>query len=276
MKKAVIVLTLASIMTLKLAAQNPNSNPKPPSPPPTTLGASKGKYGISDAQLFDKYLLTIEGIGSSSKELLAEQTLKSYMMPPRKMANADNSATYALASALEYYVNLNNNYKDNLSPDYIKLNQPQGSIEDYLAFLATYGTVSAAILPFESPNLTPSVNAAIKYKIRNYLKLFNPTTRPQQKLYDLRKAVMRGNPVIVELNITNEFKNLKQARKWEAQLGDKTPAGKVYVVAVAYDEERKVVEILNSFGREWGNGGYIWIPYEDFGTLAAHGYVLMP
>ena len=236
---------------------------------------AKGNFGITDAQSFDKYLRIVEGVGSSAKDLLIEQSLKSYMMPPRLAAKTSNSATYALACALEYYINLNNNYKDNLSPDFIRLQMPQGSIEDNLSFLATTGTVSAAILPFESPNLTPSVYSAVKYKIRNYIKLFQPSTRPQQKLYDLRKAITRGNPVIVEMQITNDFKNQRQTRFWQANSGDTTPAGTQFLVVVGYDEERKAVELLNSQGREWGNGGYIWVGYDDFSNLVTNGYVLM-
>jgi Papain family cysteine protease len=271
MKNIIIFLSLTMGFSSVLTAQNP----KPTATPPTGTYSARGKFGISDVQNIEKFLKTIEGVGSSSKELLAEQSLKSYMMPPRKMPVTSPADCYAITSCLEFYINLNNNYKDNLSPDFIKLNLPQGTIEDELAFLAINGTVSAAILPYESPNLTPSVNAGVKYKIKNYIKLFQPTTRPQQKMYDLRKAITRGNPVIVELQITNEFKNLRQARTWNAADGDKTPAGVHTLIVVGYDENKKMVELLNSWGREWGNNGYIWMSYDDFGNLASNGYVLM-
>jgi C1A family cysteine protease len=242
---------------------------------PTTY-TSKGKLGIFDATTFDKYLKTIEGIGTSAKDALAEQSLKSYMMPPRRSGSNAPSATYALASCLEFYVNLNNNYKDNLSPDFIKLSLPNAAtVDDNLTFLAATGTVSAAILPFESPNLTPSVYSSVKYRIQNYLKLFQPTTRPQQKIYDLKKALMRGNPVVVELQVTAEFKLLKQTRFYDPKLGDKTAAGTQHLVVVGYDEERRAFELQNSWGREWGNGGYIWVSYDDFGVLATNGFVLL-
>lgn len=272
--KIFIIFSLIFISCASAVAQN-NPNPKTTQTPPVTYGA-RGKFGIADVQLFDKYLKTIEGVGTSSKELLAEQSLKSYMMPPRKMGVTANADCYAIMSAMEFYVNLNSNYKDNLSPDFIRLSQPKGSIEENLSFLITNGTISAAILPYESAAMTPSVNAAIRYKITNYLKLFQPTTRPQQKLYDLRKAITRGNPVIVELQVTNEFKKLRQTRIWNAVDGDKTAAGTQYVVVVGYDENRKMVEVLNSWGREWASGGYVWISYEDFGNLASNGFVLLP
>ena len=261
------------IMAISLFNQAVYAQPKSiPSSVKSPLGIV---YNPDIAAESEQSLRVIEGIGSSSKDLLNEQSLKSYMMPPRHAKSVLPSATYALASCFEYYINLNNNYKDNLSPDFIKLNVTTASIDDNLTFLASTGTVSAAILPFESPNLTPSVYSAVKYKIQNYLRLFQSTTRPQQKIYDVKKAIMRGNPVIIELQITQEFKNLKQIRFWNPQLGNKTAAGTHYLVVVGYDEERKALELQNALGREWGNGGYIWVSYDDFGTLATNGYVLL-
>ena len=268
MKNIIFCLLLCGLMpSQKLFAQKP----EPPAPYTT-----KGKLGIFDAASLDKYLKIIEGIGTSAKDALAEQSLKSYMMPPRRSVTGAPSATYALASCLEFYINLNNNYKDNLSPDFIKLSLPNtATVEDNLAFLASTGTVSAAILPFESSTLTPSVYSGVKYKIQNYLKLFQPTTRAQQKVYDIKKALTRGNPVVVELQVTAEFKNLKQTRFYDPKLGDKTAAGTQHLVIVGYDEERRAFELQNSWGREWGNGGYIWVSYDDLGALATNGFVLL-
>ena len=86
---------------------------------------------------------------------------------------------------------------------------------------------------------------------------------------------MRGNPVVVEIQVTAEFKNLKQTRFYDPKLGDKTAAGTQHLVVVGYDEERRAFELQNSWGREWGNGGYIWVSYDDLGTLAMNGFVLM-
>jgi C1A family cysteine protease len=268
MKNIIFCLLLCGLMPSQTALSQ-----KPDVPSTYTM---KGKFGIEYEPSLDKYLKVIEGIGTSAKDALAEQSLKSYMMPPRRSVNGATSATYALASCLEFYINLNNNYKDNLSPDFIKLSLPNtATVEDNLTFLAATGTVSAAILPFESPNLTPSVYSSVKYKIQNYLKLFQSSTRVQQKIYDIKKALMRGNPVVVELQVTSEFKNLKQTRVYDPKLGDKTAAGTQHLVVVGYDEERRAFELQNSWGREWGNSGYIWVAYDDLGAMATNGFVLI-
>jgi Papain family cysteine protease len=264
--KKLLMLTLA-LGSFSVVLMGQKNNPQ-------VMPTAKGPFKVDDTRLIDQYLKVVEGIGSS-RDMLAEQSLKAYMMPPRKAGSTANSATYALASALEFYVNLNNNYKDNLSPDFIRLSQNNPNAEQCLDFLGSTGTVSAAILPFDSPNLTPSVYSAMKYRIKQYLKLFSTDTRPQQKMFDIRKAITRGNPVVVEMQITQEFKTLKQSRFWQPTT-DKTPIGKHFVVVVGFDEDKKAVEILNSWGREWANNGYVWVSYEDFGVFASNGFVLIP
>jgi C1A family cysteine protease len=261
MKKLLMATFCLSFFIRLLHAQDPKQSTKSP-------------FRVDDARQFDQYMKVVEGIGSS-RDMIAEQSLKAYMMPPRKAGGSGNSATYALASALEFYVNLNNNYKDNLSPDYIRLSQPTATVEQNLEFLGATGTVSAAIFPFDSPNLTPSVYSAMKYRIKQYLQLFSSATKPQQKMFDIRKAITRGNPVVVEMQITQEFKTLKQSRFWQPT-SDKTPIGTHFVVVVGYDEDKRAVEILNSWGREWGNNGYVWVSYDDFGAFASNGFVLIP
>lgn len=243
--------------------------------PPATTYTSRSAFGIRNTDKLEQYLKIVEGVGSSAKDILAEQSLKSFMMPPRKTSDNKHSAEYALTACFEYYANLNSNYKDNLSPDYLSLNIVSGNIEDDLFFLANTGTVSASVFPFDSPYITPGINSAMKYKIKNFIQLFQSTTKPQQKIYDLRKAIMRGHPITIELRITQDFQSLQQTKFWNYRNGDKNFIGTKYLVVVGYDDERKAVELLNSSGREWGNGGYIWVSYDDFGELALNGYVLM-
>lgn len=241
---------------------------------------SKGALvGVSKPDEIDKLMLVIEGV-ASTREMLTEQSVKPYFMPPRKIGKKGTPLSYALASSMEYYLNLRNNFKDNLSPDYISLSteragQP-GTIIDAFSFLAANGTVSAAIVPYEAANIPSSVYATQKYRIQNYLYLYRPTAKSQQKIFDTRKSLLRGNPIVVELQITNEFKTLKDTRYWHPEIGDKTPAGTHYVVVVGYDDERKSFELLNCWGAEWGNKGYIWISYDDYGKLAQNGFVLVP
>ncbi len=235
------------------------------------------KFGVTEAQLIEQMLPTIEGVAGSALELLQQQSVKAYMMPVRKAGNNGTDWSYALASCLEYYVNLDKNYKVNLSPDYISLNIKQkgksASLKEGFSFLSEQGTVNAAIVPFDAATLTEAVYSTQKYKIANYLHLFRDVTPDRQRVYEVRKALMRGNPVLVELKSSASIKDFANTRFWE-------PSGEAdqsyALVVVGYDEVQQAFEVMSSWGRNWGIGGYIWMKYDDFGKYATNGYVILP
>ncbi len=271
MPKQIFLLLLATCLSASIFAQT--TIPKPKLKPRKV--ESRGSFGITDAAQIEKFLVNIEGVGSTSHDFLNEQSVKSYMMPPRKMVLASESAVYAATACFEYYQNINSNFKDNLSPDFIRLNVSENSMESDLNFLASQGTVSAAIFPFGSNNLLPSVQSAMKFKIKNYLNLYQPTTRGQQKVYELRKALLRGHPVIIELPVNETiFSNLNQVKTWKYEKSNEKLTSH-YVVVVSYNDERSMFEVMNSAGKTWGSGGYLWMSYDDIANYSAHGYVVV-
>lgn len=247
--------------------------------PPGTYGAARGQtaqLGLSDAAMLDQMMYYIPGIGSDSREDLLKQNIKSYMMPIRQAPNPQMEWAYALTGALEYYQNLNNNYKDNLSPDYLTLNlAAQGkrpSMEDGLRFLVEQGTVSAAIVPYGSPSIPTAVYSVPKYTISNFGYLFRPETRARNRVFETRKALSRGNPVIVELSTDANFAALHT----NAYTTD-TPTGEThFLTVVGYDGDTETFELRGLFGRHWADAGHVRISYDDFGRLAGTGYVLIP
>lgn len=248
---------------------------------PSKANYNKGMMiGISDAQMIDRLLTVVKNVGTDSREMFMERTVKPYMMPARDIGNEGNSLAYAITNCLEYYLNLNNNYKDNLSPDYIYLNtnspQRKATADEMFSFVVITGTVSAAIMPYYSKNIPLGANAVAKVKAQNYLHVFYETAKTSFKLFEIRKALTRGHPVIVELSISKGFRNLKDSRYWLPDQEDNTPDGSQYIIVVGFDEQRRAVEIQNSWGIGWGNDGYLWINYDDFGKYARNGFVILP
>ncbi|MEM6770865.1 MAG: C1 family peptidase [Bacteroidota bacterium] len=231
--------------------------------------------GVSDMQTLDQMMFFIPGIGSPASDL-ARQNIKSYMMPIRKAPNANMEWAYALAGGLEYYLNLNNNFKDNLSPDFIALSLARSgtapNIEDGLKHLVQQGTVSAAIVPYGSTTIPNAVYSVPKFNIANYGYLFRPETRPRNKVFEAKKALTRGNPVIVQLSTDAGFSNLKRG-----SYATNTPGAELhYLTVVGFDNQNQFFELRGIQGRDWGEAGYVRISFDNFGRLAQTGYVLIP
>jgi hypothetical protein len=215
-------------------------------------------------------------LGSSNTQMI----LKAYMMPPRRQVGQRPSACYTLAAVVEYYNNVNSDYKLNLSPDYIYLNIVekirQDTLNEVFAFAQQKGTVSASLVPFGASEINSEVNLAKKYKIKDVITLFRATTTEIQKIYDLKKALTRGNPVLVKFNTTEGFLRLNsEDRMWEPSKNESIN-GQLTLLVVGFDERRKAFEVLHSGGSNWGNRGYIWIRYSDFAQFSTEGYVILP
>lgn len=232
------------------------------------------QLGISDSKMIDLLMPLMPGVGNGSRDLINEQTVKPYMMPPRKVGRSGALFAYSLASLLEYYVNFDQNFKDNLSPDYISLSTENKGIEEAFKFLALNGTVSAAIMPYDASAISSAVFNTQKYKINNYLHIFRDITNGRQKVFETRKALMRGNPVLIDMLVTEEFPTLNGANYWRP-LGKKTETP-VTVLVVSYDQDAEAFELYGTWGKEWGINGYLWVDYEDFGKFAQNGFVLIP
>lgn len=241
-----------------------------------TKGTDGLAIGITDAAQIDRFLLFIPGVGSG-RQALEQQSLKPYMMPVRRVGARGSDWSYALASCLEYYVNLNRNYKDNLSPDYIALSlQASGarpSLDQGLRFLATTGTVSAAIIPYDAIAIPTAVYATTPYRITNFLHIFRDITKGREKVFEVRKALMRGNPVVVEMFTDAGFAGLRDVYQWQpAGVADQART----LIVVGYDETQQTFELQSAYGSEWANNGYIWVRYADFERLALNGYAMVP
>jgi len=235
--------------------------------------------GISAPELIEQMMVTMPGLGSNAKSMMNQQSVKSYLMPPRQAGQRGTSMSYLLSACMEFYSNFKKNYKVNLSPDFVTLSlEKEGNqdLKNALRFLVTDGTVSADIMPYDSPSIPRSAGATDKYRISNYLQIFRETHRDNQKVFETQKALMRGNPVIVELQVPPGFEKISRTRFWTST---GSPAGEPKILpfmVVGYNIELESFEVLSAWGPEWGSDGYLWVDFDDFGEIARNGFVMVP
>lgn len=271
-----LVLGLGLLIVNNLSAQTPTTQQNQSI---NLRNAQATTFGIQDQRLIDMMMPFVKGVGRTVTSLdnLREQSVKPFMMPVREIAQAGTEMSYTLAACLEFYYNQDNNYKINLSPDFITLNllgQNRAlQFKDAFQFLSQNGTVDSAILPYGSAKLTNAVYNASKFRITNYLHVFTPLTKSLQKVFEIRKALVRGNPVIVEFNADP---SLLQANGKDIWTPTGAPSQVFPMAVVSYNEDKKMIELMSPWGSDWGRAGYIWISYDHFGQLAQNGYVVLP
>lgn len=234
-------------------------------------------FGIKDALAIDQLMVTVPGFGTTGLELTSSQNLKPLMMPVRKTENPGRELFYNLAGCLEYYYNIGRNYKMNFSPDFIALSLRDQNLAlnapNAFRFLADVGTIHSADLPYGATSLERRAPSASRFRITNYLHLIQESTKPKQKIFELRKALLRGNPVLIEMRADDSLPRALGVDTWSLQAA----ANEVYpLVVVGFDEEKQAVELMSAWGNQWGRGGYLWIDYEPFSELVLNGYVLVP
>jgi hypothetical protein len=115
------------------------------------------------------------------------------------------------------------------------------------------------------------------YPIGDYITLFSEDDRRKPALITriVKKSLTEGKPVIIGMNTPDSFTDAKNV--WEPK---ETPNTYYYghaMCVVGYDDNRYggAFEVLNSWGRKWGNGGYIWIPYSAFVDFVKEGYEII-
>jgi hypothetical protein len=112
------------------------------------------------------------------------------------------------------------------------------------------------------------------YPIGGYATLFrsHENTTANEKIRAVKKALTEKKPVIIGMNCPDSFDDARGVWKpWENPGRD---YGGHAMCVVGYDDNRYggAFEVLNSWGDDWGNDGYIWIGYNDFAAFVKHAY----
>ncbi|MBU6427481.1 MAG: C1 family peptidase [Cyanobacteria bacterium REEB65] len=109
-------------------------------------------------------------------------------------------------------------------------------------------------------NDTPSAQAdtdAGQYKIQQAIKLNN--------LQDIKASIAEGYPAVFGFVVYKSFESIgpdgmmPMPKLFEPILGGHA------VMAVGYDDTKQVVTMRNSWGANWGDHGYFYMPYSYFG-----------
>lgn len=118
------------------------------------------------------------------------------------------------------------------------------------------------------------LQAAQQYKISHSIKLFEKHDEAALKIQKVKRVLAHRKPVIIGMKMLRNFYKLEGARFWWPNIGDQTFAGGHAMCVVGYDEEQRAFKLMNSWGKNWGNQGFIWVKYQHFADYCKYAYAI--
>lgn len=143
-----------------------------------------------------------------------------------------------------------------------------------MELLKVEGCPTLKTLPYTCSTPIPNAvrSEANQFRLLDYNILFLPDeTDVQFKVNSTRKALSEGTPVILCFKVPDSF--YRSGAVWIPQSSDTGPSGQHGLHAmciVGYDDgfQGGAFRVLNSWGPDWADNGYVWIKYKDYADWA--------
>ena len=87
-----------------------------------------------------------------------------------------------------------------------------------------------------------------------------------KRLDDAKGQLAHGHPVVFGMEVSEQFENLQGSTIYDDVSSPRT--GGHAMVLVGYSERRQAFKVMNSWGTEWGEGGFGWISYRAVRQLS--------
>jgi Papain family cysteine protease/Domain of unknown function (DUF4384) len=142
-----------------------------------------------------------------------------------------------------------------------------------LLFMNEKGLPFMSTVPYtcgKSWNSTADAEAQ-KYKIADAAMLFgkdNEVLEADFKVESTKKALLENTPIIIGFDLPKSFFQVR-TDTWNpdpAEANGNWKHGRHAMTVVAFDDRKAggAFKLMNSWGTVWGDGGYVWVKYEDY------------
>lgn len=157
-------------------------------------------------------------------------------------------------------------------------------IPEALNLMRTQGVVPLSAFPYDAGQCHAMPSPALaqqagNYRIKGYSRLFNSDSTA--KHVAVRRALAQGRPVVIGMWVSDEFNRVKEVYQPSANDARDLALGRLEghaMTVIGYDDSKYggAFELVNSWGTQWGNGGFAWVRYQDFNTYVRQGYEMVP
>lgn len=196
------------------------------------------------------------------------------------------STAYAARTILEAIIN---NYSGNkineiaFSPSFVynqlsndSLCQSGISLNEALSLIQNRGSIAISRFFYDCNRKVNNNDSleALDHRIIEYREVANYYNGNQTKF--VKKSIAENKPVVIAFDTPLSFSKAKEL--WQPDTSDMKYWGRGHGMAVVgYDDKKYggAVELMNSWGTKWGNGGFTWVRYSDFDFFCRWAYELI-
>jgi len=257
----------------------PENNLPAPDPFDENIEPPVDSYGLSDSYCYGFDVPNDHNIAQIDIPIAFPESHDLSSLLPRVGSQGNQgscvawAAGYYLKSFQENLEDFNNGVfimDNNMSPAFVYNQIKIGScdsgsqIPDALDLILSTGIVTWEEMPYNANECSTLPTAeqnilAIENKISSFFYLNGDI------LFEQTKAFLLDNkPVVIAISIDNDFFGVFEGNGDAVYRNFDKVDGAHAMLVVGYDDTKNAFKVVNSWGRNWGNDGFIWIDYKAF------------
>ncbi|MCZ8343391.1 MAG: cysteine protease [Leptospira sp.] len=242
---------------------------------------------------FDLYESLPKKLSSPNINLPIEVNLTEKFPPPGDQGSTKNSVGFAVGFGLTSYYeakkksieslhkmspNLPEGRKNLYSANYIysQLNggKDQGaSLLEALILAESRGGVSLELMDesfgnFRSKPKPSLIEQGRKARFSRVYRIESFDTKA------IKQSLLEGHPVAIGYLVHSNFLNPPSTQIYTKPEGE--ILGAQSLIILGYNDKKRAFRVWNSWGKDWGDSGYLWISYDSFHNLVRSIYTIEP
>jgi hypothetical protein len=155
-------------------------------------------------------------------------------------------------------------------------------IEKVFEFLQKKGTCLAATfrndVPMtQKPDLL-AMNEAARFRLDTFMTVYDPDTviSLDKKITRFKRLLADSIPVIVGVLLPYSFRKINKIQKWRIEPNPFIDSSAHALCLIGYNNTDSTFELMNSWGYDWGDGGFVKVHYTDLVSMLQCAYTLKP
>jgi C1A family cysteine protease len=237
-----------------------------------TVPLTKGCYDLPASASLEKYCPTPKNQGDYSTCVAWSISYATRTILYAKANNLQGDAINAVAFSPTYTYNLVKESDDKGCQNGTFISRALNSLmTEGVALMTDFSTEC------DKPISDDIKNKARQYKTRDYKKLFDLTLPSDQKIIAIKKALAEGQPVVIGMKVPESFMISDPVWNRRADEDPRMEYPGHAMAVVGYDDNKVggAFRIMNSWGTEWADKGFVWIKYNDLADFCKYAYEII-